>query len=1075
MGITCIRDTRSIMRRESGRIAAVMAAAVITAAGIIAPAAIANAAGASCTAGEYKTWNDNLSINRVSSDCTLHIGPGEMQTRYDSLSDQSLGGDWRKIRRVVIDDPVNTRLPNNAGYEFNYPAAETVTGIDLIDTSNAIAMDGIIQLPSLTSDIDISRWDTSNVTSMKNAFSNNEIGRIKGIGGLDTSHVTNFDSAFYYSTMPTEPLDLHWNTSSVASMKRMFKDTTGTMPNIRGFDVSNVTSFEETFYQSGNRRTGPTGIDITGWRINTASPVSMKYMFSGLKDGITGLEGLDTSHVTDMSYMFSKAGPTRTIDLSRWDTSRVADFQAMFSETDLDRFSGFEQFDTGSGTDFDFMFFDIERSATTSRDLSHWDMSSAKTLESMFRVHDRRAQYMEGSPGIYGITGMDQWHMSTVTSIQAMFQNESPEGYRPSMDLSHWDVSGVNDMSQAFMGLDMSDISGIGGWDVSHVKGMDETFRNTRGTLDLSGWNTGSATNMQYMFADAQLDGFSGIDRLRTQSMKYMRGMFSGSSRSASSPIDLSGWDIGNVQDTSEMFNNVDMDAFPGVSDWHGGGITYASRMFEGAKATHDIDLSWMGASKMVTVIDMFHDMKGFDHVKGIESFDTSSVTYMNGMFRGTDGSLPLDLSRWDTGKARSFNSVFESMSRPISGYSRFNTGSATDFSHMFNDYKGGRLDEDLSGWDTGNVTDMRAMFDNDDIRGLTGIGSWDVSKVYGFDHMFTNATSDLLDVSGWVMPPRVSDSAMFMSSRIEAYRFGPHMSQGMSRPFSDTGSGSDSGCANTWWLPCDAWNMLSFTGRWSTLPSDREDASGYWTSTGRLGDADNELVARLKAGKAGTYVRERSKSPYFNANQPDDRPVSGMPSADDAAALTWPTSPTSDRLPSSMSTPSTRDWTFTGWNTKADGTGTVIMPGDVVSISEDPDTNLVILYAQWRRTVRKVRYDDGSGEASGIPAGTDVNSGDGYTVPGTVPSRPGYRMLGWSDDGTDTVRYRPGDRIDPVTEDITLHAVWRADPSVLPDASGHARMPLIAFLAALAAVALILMASEVRRRLGRGHGRHAA
>lgn len=1028
----------------------------------VAPTGVAAAAtNDTCTVREYKPWNDDPSIstNRVSSDCTLHIGPGKLQYRSDYLSDGSLGGEWRKIRKVVIDDPANTRLQPRSENAFNYPKAESVTGIDLIGTSDATSMDGIIQLPSLTSDIDISRWDTSHVTSMKSAFANTDIGKVKGIEGLDTSRVTTFEYAFYGTNLPSPRLNLRWRTSAAVNMKSMFKDAAGVMPDIRGFDVSHVTNFDEMFYQTGNRRTRPTGIDVTGWRINTTQPVSMKSMFAGLNDGLTGVDGLDTSHVTDMSFIFDKTKPARTIDLSHWVTSNVTSFYSMFARTDLDRFSGFEGFDTGHGTNFGFMFFDIERSAATLRDLSHWNMSSAQNLESMFRMHDQKQRYMEGSPGIYGIKGMDQWNItSNVTTLLYLFQTETTGGYRPSMNLSRWDVSGVKNMSYAFTGMDMSGISGIAGWDVSHVDGMEGTFKDTKGTMDFTGWGmVGAPQSTGYMFAGAQIDGFTGIDRLRTQDVISMRGMFSNAVRSASNPIDLSGWDIKNVTDVSSMFQGEDMEAFPGVSDWRCDKLQQTSNMFNNAKTEHDIDLSWMAADKLVWVNGMFDGMHGFDHVKGIESFDMSSARGVAYMFRGTDGSLPLDLSQWNTSHVSDFSELFKGMTRHVSGYSRWDTGSANSMRGMFNGYLGGRIDGDLSQWNTSRVTDMAEMFKEADINGID-IKSWNVSNVYSLSGMFMNAKTSLLDVSGWVMRSYSINSGMFMSRYIDAYRFGTGMR--MNDPFK--------------FNMANAWYGGNYTGRWSMVPSDRDDASTYWLSTKTYLKADDELTARLNEGKpenAGTYVRERDMILRYDANTHDGNPVSGIPPT---ATITWPTSPTSDRVATGP-TPSTRDWSFTGWNTKADGSGTAFMPGDVVPIANKiagDNYPTQIMYAQWERIIRKVKYDDGSGEASGVPAVADVNSGDGYTVTDSIPSRPGYSLAGWSDDGTDTVKYRPGDRIGSVTEDVTLHAVWRADPSRLPDAGNT--IPWMALVIALIVAILTVAAVSGVRKAAGGRGRHA-
>ena len=63
---------------------------------------------------------------------------------------------------------------------------------------------------------------------------------------------------------------------------------------------------------------------------------------------IDGLEYVDTSEVTDMSYMFSGLGKLVTIKLSRFNTSKVVNMAGMFADTiSLDRID-LDSFDTSN-------------------------------------------------------------------------------------------------------------------------------------------------------------------------------------------------------------------------------------------------------------------------------------------------------------------------------------------------------------------------------------------------------------------------------------------------------------------------------------------------------------------------------------------------------------------------------------------------------------------------------------------------------------------------------------------------------------------------------------------------------
>lgn len=93
-------------------------------------------------------------------------------------------------------------------------------------------------------------------------------------------------------------------------------------------DVSNITQMHELFSEC----TEVEMIDITGW--NTSNVYTMDNMFgykAELKT-IKGIEDLDVSNVTDMSYMFVCCYSLETIDLSKWKPVEITDVRGMFSD-----------------------------------------------------------------------------------------------------------------------------------------------------------------------------------------------------------------------------------------------------------------------------------------------------------------------------------------------------------------------------------------------------------------------------------------------------------------------------------------------------------------------------------------------------------------------------------------------------------------------------------------------------------------------------------------------------------------------------------------------------------------------
>lgn len=101
----------------------------------------------------------------------------------------------------------------------------------------------------------------------------------------------------------------------------------------------------------------------------------------------------------------------------------------------------------------------------------------------------------------------------------------------------------------------------------------------------------------------------------------------------------------------------------------------------------------------------------------------------------------------------------------------------------------------------------------------------------------------------------------------------------------------------------------------------------------------------------------------------------------------------------------------FTGWNTKADGTGTAYKNEQEVSKLTAVDGEKITLYAQWKIERFDVTFEDGVG---GTIDKQKVDYGSDATAPAD-PVREGYKFQGWDGDYTN------------VTKDVTIKASWTA------------------------------------------------
>ncbi len=170
--------------------------------------------------------------------------------------------------------------------------------------------------------------------------------------------------------------------------------------------------------------------------------------------------------------------------------------------------------------------------------------------------------------------------------------------------------------------------------------------------------------------------------------------------------------------------------------------------------------------------------------------------------------------------------------------------------------------------------------------------------------------------------------------------------------------------------------------------------------------------------------------------------------------------------------------YTFTGWNTQADGRGRAYAAGNGFRLVADAKSNPVntsVLYAQWRINRVTLKFDPNGG-IGGYP---DITA-DAFTTV-TIPAdakepkvqRPGFRFTGWAMKPTpgagDTI-LSPGKGTVSMPDrgSITVYAQWAPAMTTLPFTGGHAQVPTIWLYAgfALMLIALGVMMPMLRMRM---------
>lgn len=197
---------------------------------------------------------------------------------------------------------------------------------------------------------------------------------------------------------------------------------------------------------------------------------SAKLLFKALgtyagKIEMNGIENLDTSEVTDMSYMFTDGSQYTDLDLSSFDTSNVTTMSGMFYGC----------------------------SKLTNVNLANFDTKNVVKLTNLFN----------GCSAIENIN-LSSFDTSNVTKMYAMFGN--CENLK-NVNLKNFDTSKVTDMEAMFFNCKSLSKIDLSNFNTSSVERLKRMFVNCEllTELDLSNFKTENLLNVETMFSGCKL------------------------------------------------------------------------------------------------------------------------------------------------------------------------------------------------------------------------------------------------------------------------------------------------------------------------------------------------------------------------------------------------------------------------------------------------------------------------------------------------------------------------------------------------------------------------------------------
>ena len=402
--------------------------------------------------------------------------------------------------------------------------------------------------------------------------------------------------------------------------------------------------------------------------MKNAPLTSMKAMFYGrggnyLKPSrylsnmtaIEGLENLNTSNVTDMSFMFNGCKSLTSLDLSSFNTAKVTDMSGMFSDCSSLTSLDLNPLNTSNVTDMSFMFNGC--SALTSLDLSPLNTSNVTDMRGMFF-------FCDDLPSL----DLSSFNTDKVTSMRNMFSG--CENLTTIICDDDWSKSSVlEDSKDMFDGCTAL----VGGKGTTYDEAFtDATYARPDGGTESPGYFTkiepqvytefDEATGTLTYYYDYQMASRPGVTELYDP---------------VNQPLHFNNY----YNKIVKVVIDPSMEKAP---------LTSTKNMFYGGLCTSPV---------------RFQSLSALTSIEGLEYLNTKDVTDMTGMFTMCQSLTSLDLSSFNTSNVTTMNAMFSNCSSLQQvDVSSFDVSNVTDFGYMFSGCS--KLTTILcsSDWSTGNA-----------------------------------------------------------------------------------------------------------------------------------------------------------------------------------------------------------------------------------------------------------------------------------------------------------------------------------------------------------------------------------
>ncbi len=307
----------------------------------------------------------------------------------------------------------------------------------------------------------------------------------------------------------------------------------------------------------------------------------------------TLISNLDTSYVTDMTFMFYGNYKLETINFDlNFDTSKVKNMYGMF-----------------------------ERSAFSELDLSSFSTDNVENMTRMF----------SDDTELKNITFGSNFKTNNVKRMDEMFNNCRS---LLSIDLSSFDTSKVTNMAGVFYGCRQITSLNLANFDTSNVKVMNSMFDGCTSLQNLALFtsSTSNVTNMNMLFRNCENLTTLDLSNFNTSIVTGMSGMFMGCTSLRSITFGSS-FVTDNVTNMSAMFSSCRALTNIDLTDFNTSKVRNMSGMFNECMNLTTLNLTNFNTTKVTDMSGMFSGCSKLTSIRFGANFLTTNVRDMTKMF----------------------------------------------------------------------------------------------------------------------------------------------------------------------------------------------------------------------------------------------------------------------------------------------------------------------------------------------------------------------------------------------------------------------------------------------------------